>query len=72
MTSIFNPTPPSQRLRDDLAGLEGWARMCPPHFDEGDWSPATYAQRIQSELAGIDQDFARMLREVEKARKGEP
>jgi hypothetical protein len=51
---------PSSRLRNDLAGLEGWARLAPPEADECDWSAATYAANIRSILSELDLEFANM------------
>ena len=51
----FSTQPPSLRLRDDLNALLQLARMAPP--DETDWGWDTYAAKIRSTLAELDQDF---------------
>jgi hypothetical protein len=61
----INPQLPSSRLRDDLNGLERWARMAPPLADECDWGYDHYATNIRSKLAQLDRDFEALQNEFE-------
>jgi hypothetical protein len=61
-------TTPSQRLRDDLDGLERLASAAPP--DECDWSYSHYADNIRSALIGLDNEFAALQAELRNAKAG--
>ena len=57
---------PSERLRNDLNGLERWAQMAPPYADECDWSASTYAENIRSILRELEREFASLSAEARK------